>query len=141
MGALACRDDEPAAPDATPPLDAGAPDARPALCGNGVAEVGEECDDGNDVDDDICADACTLNVDVTVNATIKWWFNRNDDLGFDGAPLSHHILTTDGILGRDTLGPSMPMPPFAHKAAPGRRGRRSTLVPEVPLLQLERARP
>ncbi len=24
--------------------------------------------------------------------------------GFDGTPLSHHILTTDGILGRDTLG-------------------------------------
>ncbi len=26
------------------------------------------------------------------------------DEGFDGVPLSHHILTTDGILGRDTLG-------------------------------------
>ena len=24
--------------------------------------------------------------------------------GYDGVPLSHHILTTDGILGRDTLG-------------------------------------
>jgi hypothetical protein len=23
--------------------------------------------------------------------------------GYDGAPISHHILTTDGILGRDTL--------------------------------------
>ncbi len=31
--------------------------------------------------------------------------------GYDGVPLSHHILTTDGILGRDTLGgmPSMPV--------------------------------
>ena len=26
------------------------------------------------------------------------------DEGFDGVPLSHHVLTTDGILGRDTLG-------------------------------------
>jgi type II secretory pathway pseudopilin PulG len=25
------------------------------------------------------------------------------DYGYDGTPLSHHILTTDGILGRDTL--------------------------------------
>jgi hypothetical protein len=25
------------------------------------------------------------------------------DLGFDGSPLSHHILTTDGMLGRDTV--------------------------------------
>ncbi len=30
--------------------------------------------------------------------------------GYDGVPLSHHILTTDGILGRDTLGG---MPPIA----------------------------
>ena len=30
--------------------------------------------------------------------------------GYDGAPLSHHILTTDGILGRDTLGQTPPMP-------------------------------
>jgi type II secretory pathway pseudopilin PulG len=32
------------------------------------------------------------------------------DDGFDGVPLSHHVLTTDGILGRDTLGESSPMP-------------------------------
>ena len=30
--------------------------------------------------------------------------------GYDGAPLSHHILTTDGILGRDTLGGMPPTP-------------------------------
>ena len=30
--------------------------------------------------------------------------------GYDGVPLSHHILTTDGILGRDTLGGDPPMP-------------------------------
>ncbi len=26
------------------------------------------------------------------------------DASFDFVPLSHHVLTTDGILGRDTLG-------------------------------------
>ncbi len=31
------------------------------------------------------------------------------DNGFDGVPLSHHVLTTDGILGRDTLGGASPM--------------------------------
>ncbi len=31
------------------------------------------------------------------------------DDGFDGVPLSHHVLTTDGILGRDTLGGASPM--------------------------------
>ena len=30
--------------------------------------------------------------------------------GFDGVPLSHHILTTDGIKGRDTLGEQRPLP-------------------------------
>jgi hypothetical protein len=30
--------------------------------------------------------------------------------GFDFVPLSHHVLTTDGILGRDTLGGAVPMP-------------------------------
>ena len=35
------------------------------------------------------------------------------EYGYDGAPLSHHILTTDGILGRDTLGgmPSIALSP------------------------------
>ncbi len=30
--------------------------------------------------------------------------------GYDGVPLSHHILTTDGIKGRDTLGEQRPYP-------------------------------
>jgi len=34
------------------------------------------------------------------------------DEGFDGVPLSHHVLTTDGILGRDTLGGTAPMRSF-----------------------------
>ena len=29
--------------------------------------------------------------------------------GLDGVPLSHHILTTDGIMGRDTLGGMSPL--------------------------------
>jgi hypothetical protein len=29
--------------------------------------------------------------------------------GYDGTPLSHHVLTTDGILGRDTLGGAIPL--------------------------------
>ncbi len=30
--------------------------------------------------------------------------------GYDGVPLSHHILTTDGILGRDTIAETPPNP-------------------------------
>ncbi len=31
-------------------------------------------------------------------------------VGYDGVPLSHHILTTDGILGRDTIAETPPNP-------------------------------
>jgi competence protein ComGC len=40
--------------------------------------------------------------------------------GFDGTPLSHHVLTTEGILGRDTVSGAAPPPrvarSFAHPA-------------------------
>ncbi len=53
-------------------------------------------------------------------------------VGFDGVPLSHHILTTDGILGRDTVGGSQPPPPIAD----GKGGRRaSRLRRAAPILE------
>jgi len=59
------------------------------------------------------------------------------DDGFDGVPLSHHILTTDGILGRDTLSESSPMPSsiaWQPRAQSGNRramaAPRATAVPE-----------
>ena len=30
------------------------------VCGNGIVETGEQCDDGNDIDHDSCSNACTL---------------------------------------------------------------------------------
>ncbi|MGH0037335.1 MAG: hypothetical protein ACQGVK_20100 [Myxococcota bacterium] len=41
--------------------DASRPAACPArICGNGVEEAGEQCDDGNRVDDDGCTNVCTI---------------------------------------------------------------------------------
>jgi cysteine-rich repeat protein len=37
-------------------------DGDPAECGNGAVEIGEACDDGNDVADDECTNACELPV-------------------------------------------------------------------------------
>ncbi|MEM9861296.1 MAG: hypothetical protein AAF938_06755 [Myxococcota bacterium] len=34
-------------------------------CGNGIREPGEGCDDGNDVDDDLCSNTCTNLAEVT----------------------------------------------------------------------------
>ena len=40
------------------------------------------------------------------------------DVSFDGSPLSHHVLTTDGILGRDTLGGIQPLSPPRSRRVP-----------------------
>ena len=53
--------------------------------------------------------------------------------GYDGVPLSHHILTTDGILGRDTLAETPPNPLAASWDPLRSAGRhRPTLSPLDP---------
>jgi cysteine-rich repeat protein len=53
-------------------------------CGDGEhnPELGEQCDDGNDVQDDLCRNNCTSN--LPGQFTIQWAFNRDDTLGFTG---------------------------------------------------------
>jgi cysteine-rich repeat protein len=34
---------------------------QPGVCGNGIVEGDEECDDGNRIDDDSCSNVCTIN--------------------------------------------------------------------------------
>jgi len=54
------------------------------------------------------------------------------DEGFDGVPLSHHVLTTDGILGRDTLGGASPMGSFvAWQPRPNTGRRRAIAGPQA----------
>jgi hypothetical protein len=53
---------------------------------------------------------------------------------YDGTPLSHHVLTTDGILGRDTLSETEPQPLRNWRLQ--RRGRTSfqTADPQAPFI-------
>lgn len=44
--------------------------------------------------------------------------------GYDFSPLSHHVLTTDGILGRDTLGGMSPLPQRVKASLRGAGGKR-----------------
>ena len=57
-----CGDDSPDDVDAAPPAaDAGTPDAKQPpgiVCGNSVVEDGEDCDDGNIIDEDDCLNSC-----------------------------------------------------------------------------------
>ena len=55
-------------------------------CGNGIVDPGEECDDGNTVDDDECSNSCTINAapNAVVNGdfsagTAPWVFFTNGD--------------------------------------------------------------
>ena len=52
--------------------------------------------------------------------------------GFDGVPLSHHVLTTDGILGRDTLGETSPMSSrVSWRPRPHAANRRAIAAPRA----------
>ena len=51
--------------------------------------------------------------------------------GYDGVPLSHHILTTDGILGRDTIAETPPNPLAASWDWPRLTTKRQRLGPAV----------
>ena len=63
------------------------------------------------------------------------------DVGYDGVPLSHHILTTDGILGRDTLGPAPPIARWAGKGKDSRYHWGFLVAPDPVIAQFERAQP
>ena len=63
--AFACSDASPVCPPGQvcmggQCLAVGGPDADPALCGNGELDGGESCDDGNDVDTDLCTSGCRI---------------------------------------------------------------------------------
>jgi cysteine-rich repeat protein len=42
----------------------------PAVCGNGVPEPGEQCDDGNLADDDACSSVCRAQ--ATIDTVFRW---------------------------------------------------------------------
>lgn len=58
------------------------------VCGNGEVEDGEQCDDGNDVNDDFCTNICVNHLPDTLDVTIQWAFNKEA-----GA-----LFTTDGCI-------------------------------------------
>lgn len=51
-------------------------------CGDGDHDDGEQCDDGNDIDDDECSNSCVAKAHSEF--TIKWEFNKGSAPGFTG---------------------------------------------------------
>jgi len=56
---------------------------EPSVCGNGIVESGEECDDGNTISGDGCSATCTLEISCVVppSGLVSWWpgnTNAND---------------------------------------------------------------
>ena len=62
------------------------------------------------------------------------------EFGYDGTPLSHHVLTTDGILGRDTLGPGL-RPLLARKKRRPVRWQRFIVAPEPTVVWMDMENP
>src|SRR5207244_2022557 len=65
-----------------------------ALCGNGIVEPGEECDDGNRVDTDDCRNDCTRTVCCTLDPLEQARCDDNDpctDDSFDPATGCSHV--------------------------------------------------
>jgi len=53
-------------------------------CGDGIVEGDEQCDDGNQVNNDSCNNACFAPSVDTTDLAIRWSFNGEAAPGFDG---------------------------------------------------------
>ena len=49
------------------------------VCGNGVVEVGEFCDDGNTTDDDECNSICQIEFDAACTACLLYTSDAADE--------------------------------------------------------------
>ncbi len=88
------------------PNDAVLADGGPPECGNNEIETGEDCDDGNLVDDDDCTNGCTLNGrcgDGVVQAGIE---DCDDENLSEGDYCSNACLEI-GFCGDGTLQPDL----------------------------------
>ncbi len=47
-----------------------------AVCGNGIPEEGEQCDDGNQINTDSCTNSCIIPQPQTNDVIVKWEFNK-----------------------------------------------------------------
>jgi len=66
------------------------------VCGDGHKDRGEDCDDGNAVDDDNCTNACRFHAPETLDATIRWTFNQGAGPRFDkDSCFDMHVTTAD----------------------------------------------
>ena len=85
-------DSNPSAPVDAPiaHADASPPDAQPAVCGNGVVETGEQCDDGNDNNFDACSNDCIAATGIILVSDSTAGVQGNE------APQSDDFVTISG---------------------------------------------
>ena len=78
----------------------------PVLCGNGVVEAGEECDDGNLIDGDGCSSTCTVEAAACPYGMVSYWtFDEGsgstaaDSVGTNNGQLINGPIWTTGKVG------------------------------------------
>src|SRR4051812_15023544 len=74
--------------------DAGVVDATPSVCGNGVVEPGEECDDGDVTADAVCDADCRF---TCGNGVVDDAFGETCDPGIAGGPGACPTTCDDGM--------------------------------------------
>lgn len=113
--------DEPGVPPT--PVDAGARDAQgPARCGDAIVQDGEDCDDGNKVDDDGCDSKCELaGADALATRSCPGldthvWSDPVTYTGTTaGAPLGAELTAPCTTSTRGAVGPDRIFKVTAHK--------------------------
>ena len=65
------------------------------MCGNGVIDEGEECDDGNTIDGDGCSSSCTIEKEVINSGLVDLTWPPEVNLFFD----SFNLSTTQSYTG------------------------------------------
>ena len=90
-----------------------APPPPPQICGNGVLETGEQCDDGNTDSGDGCSSTCRIESPKCILNSSSWSVNQT----VEGNVVGLRVITTNcqgqqlsfEIKERDTLNPDDPV--------------------------------
>ena len=95
LALVACGDNLRPSADAAPPID-----ARPAICGNGMVEGDETCDDGDQVADAICGATCQV---TCGNGSLDTEFGELCDPGVTSGPGACPASCDDAVACTDDV--------------------------------------
>lgn len=91
---------EPGDPVPEPPV---VPSNKPAVCGNGTLEVGEQCDDANTSDGDGCSSICLVVAEPIRHGSLRIEQRTLADIGVTSGSTDVALLQFDVMAGRQDV--------------------------------------